>query len=97
MWAARVDSVLFVVKKIYFFFFSQANVVAFLHELHYCMVSPDYFSPYLNFYGLLFKFIPVFVTLTVWSVLTLVKKQKLSCNIKASLLQIWYKRIMLPH
>lgn len=67
MWAARVDSVLFVVKKIYIFF--QAYVVAFLHELHYCMVSPDYFSPYLNFYGLLFKFIPVFVALTVWSVL----------------------------
>lgn len=73
-------------EDIYFF---QAYVVAFLHELHYCMVSPDYFSPYLNFYGLLFKFIPVFVALTVWSVLTLVKtKQKLSCNIKVSLLQI---------
>lgn len=96
MWAARVGSVLFVVKKIYIFF--QAYVVAFLDELHYCMVSPDYFSPYLNFYGLLFKFIPVFVALTVWSVLTLVKtKQKLSCNIKVSLLKIWYKRIMLPH
>lgn len=73
MWAARVD---FVCGKEDILFFPQAYVVAFLHELHYCMVSPDYFSPYLNFYGLLFKLIPVFVTLTVWSVLTLVKKKK---------------------
>lgn len=77
VWQTDVSSqsgLSFVCGKEDIYFFSQAYVVAFLHELHYCMVSPDYFSPYLNFYGLLFKFIPVFVALTVWSVLTLVKK-----------------------